>query len=123
MSVASRSLSMGVSIAVMSGIGGNSDQRQATRRSVPTKRRPLANPRRSPQSFMRTPYGGSERPEGQSEEQVPYRGVDMRRTVFNEDHEAFRQVLRDFIEAEVTPHYQEWHEAGIVPRDFYYKLA
>jgi acyl-CoA dehydrogenase len=47
----------------------------------------------------------------------------MRRTVFNEDHEAFRQVLRDFIEAEVVPHYQEWHEAGIVPRDFYYKLA
>jgi alkylation response protein AidB-like acyl-CoA dehydrogenase len=47
----------------------------------------------------------------------------MRRTVFNEDHEAFRQVLRDFIEAEVTPHYQEWYDAGIVPRDFYYKLA
>jgi alkylation response protein AidB-like acyl-CoA dehydrogenase len=47
----------------------------------------------------------------------------MRRTVFNEDHEAFRQVLRDFIAAEVTPHYQEWYEAGIVPRDFYYKLA
>ncbi|HEX3714297.1 MAG TPA: acyl-CoA dehydrogenase family protein [Trebonia sp.] len=47
----------------------------------------------------------------------------MRRTVFNEDHEAFRQVLRDFIEAEVTPHYQEWYDAGIVPREFYYKLA
>src|ERR1700685_3904894 len=47
----------------------------------------------------------------------------MRRTVFNEDHEAFRQVLRDFIEAEVVPHYQEWYDAGIVPRDFYYKLA
>jgi acyl-CoA dehydrogenase len=47
----------------------------------------------------------------------------MRRTVFNEDHEAFRQVLRDFIEAEVAPHYQDWYEAGIVPRDFYYKLA
>jgi acyl-CoA dehydrogenase len=47
----------------------------------------------------------------------------MRRTVYNEDHEAFRQVLRDFIEAEVTPHYQEWYDAGIVPRDFYYKLA
>jgi len=47
----------------------------------------------------------------------------MRRTVFTEDHEAFRQVLRDFIEAEVTPHYQEWYDAGIVPRDFYYKLA
>ncbi len=47
----------------------------------------------------------------------------MRRTVFSEDHEAFRQVLRDFIEAEVTPHYQEWYDAGIVPRDFYYKLG
>ena len=47
----------------------------------------------------------------------------MRRTVFNEDHEAFRQTLRDFIEAEVVPVYEEWYDAGIVPRDFYYKLA
>jgi alkylation response protein AidB-like acyl-CoA dehydrogenase len=47
----------------------------------------------------------------------------MRRTVFNEDHEAFRRVLRDFIEAEVVPNYQAWYDAGIVPRDFYYKLA
>jgi long-chain-acyl-CoA dehydrogenase len=47
----------------------------------------------------------------------------MRRTVFNEDHEAFRQVLREFIESEVAPHFQEWYDAGIVPRDLYYKLA
>ncbi|HTU75934.1 MAG TPA: acyl-CoA dehydrogenase family protein [Trebonia sp.] len=47
----------------------------------------------------------------------------MRRTVFNEDHEAFRQTLRDFIQAEVVPSYQDWFDAGIVPRDFYYKLA
>jgi acyl-CoA dehydrogenase len=47
----------------------------------------------------------------------------MRRTVFGEDHEAFRQVLRDFIDAEVLPHYQEWYDAGIVPRDLYYKLG
>jgi acyl-CoA dehydrogenase len=47
----------------------------------------------------------------------------MRRTVFNEDHEAFRQTLREFIEAEVVPHYQEWYDAGLVPREFYYKLA
>jgi len=47
----------------------------------------------------------------------------MRRTVFNEDHEAFRQTLRAFIEAEVLPDYPEWLAAGIVPRDFYYKLA
>jgi alkylation response protein AidB-like acyl-CoA dehydrogenase len=47
----------------------------------------------------------------------------MRRTVFNEDHEAFRQVLRNFIDAEVVPNYQQWYDAGSVPRDFYYKLA
>lgn len=47
----------------------------------------------------------------------------MRRAVFDEDHESFRKTLRAFIQAEVVPHYQEWFEAGIVPRDFYYKLA
>ena len=47
----------------------------------------------------------------------------MRRTVFNEDHEAFRETLRAFIEAEVVPVYDEWLAAGQAPRDFYYKLA
>lgn len=47
----------------------------------------------------------------------------MRRAVFDEDHESFRKTLRAFIQAEVVPHYQEWYEAGIVPRDFYYKLG
>jgi acyl-CoA dehydrogenase len=47
----------------------------------------------------------------------------MHRTVFDEDHESFRQTLRAFIEAEVTPHYDEWFQAGIVPRELYSKLA
>jgi acyl-CoA dehydrogenase len=47
----------------------------------------------------------------------------MRRTVFNEDHEAFRETLRDFIQAEVVPYYQDWFTAGLVPRELYYKLA
>ena len=47
----------------------------------------------------------------------------MRRAVFDEDHELFRQTLRAFIEAEVVPHYDQWFAAGLVPRDFYYKLA
>jgi acyl-CoA dehydrogenase len=47
----------------------------------------------------------------------------MRRTVFDEDHESFRKTLRAFIEAEVSPHYQEWFDAGLVPREFYAKLA
>ncbi|MFG2137218.1 acyl-CoA dehydrogenase family protein [Streptomyces sp. NPDC048650] len=47
----------------------------------------------------------------------------MRRTVFNEDHEAFRETIRAFIEAEVVPVHDEWFAAGQTPRDFYYKLA
>ncbi|MCX4508941.1 acyl-CoA dehydrogenase family protein [Streptomyces sp. NBC_01619] len=47
----------------------------------------------------------------------------MRRTVFNEDHEAFRETIRAFIEAEVVPVYDEWFAAGQAPRDFYYKLG
>ncbi|MFF8843063.1 acyl-CoA dehydrogenase family protein [Streptomyces sp. NPDC015127] len=47
----------------------------------------------------------------------------MRRTVFNEDHEAFRDTIRAFIEAEVVPVYDEWFAAGQAPRDFYYKLG
>ncbi len=47
----------------------------------------------------------------------------MQRTVFDEDHESFRKTLRSFIEAEVVPHYEEWYAAGLVPREFYHKLA
>ncbi|MFE4408068.1 acyl-CoA dehydrogenase family protein [Streptomyces sp. NPDC056821] len=47
----------------------------------------------------------------------------MRRTVFSEDHEAFRETLRAFVEAEVVPVYDEWCAAGQVPREFYYRLA
>ncbi|UFS99527.1 acyl-CoA dehydrogenase family protein [Nocardia huaxiensis] len=47
----------------------------------------------------------------------------MQRTVFNADHDAFRETVRAFIEAEVVPVYDQWYEAGIVPREFYYKLA
>lgn len=47
----------------------------------------------------------------------------MRRTVFNEDHEAFRETIRAFIEAEVVPVYDEWFAAGQAPRDFYHKLG
>jgi len=47
----------------------------------------------------------------------------VRRTLFGEDHEAFRQTIRAFIEAEVAPVYEQWEEAGHPPRDFYYKLG
>ncbi|MBZ4018976.1 acyl-CoA dehydrogenase family protein [Streptomyces purpurogeneiscleroticus] len=47
----------------------------------------------------------------------------MRLSVFNEDHEAYRQTLRDFIEKEVAPVHHEWEEQGHPPRDFYRKLG
>jgi len=47
----------------------------------------------------------------------------MLRTVYTEDHEAFRDTLRSFIEAEVVPHFEEWYANGIVPKDFYLKLG
>ncbi|MBT2408751.1 MULTISPECIES: acyl-CoA dehydrogenase family protein [unclassified Streptomyces] len=47
----------------------------------------------------------------------------MRRAVFDDNHEVFRSTMRDFIAAEVTPHYGAWEAAGRVPRDFYLKLG
>jgi acyl-CoA dehydrogenase len=45
------------------------------------------------------------------------------RSIYNEDHEAFRAVVRKFIESEVVPHYSEWEEAGHPPREFYRRLG
>lgn len=47
----------------------------------------------------------------------------MRRTVFRDEHEAFRAQVRELIEAEVVPVYSEWETVGRVPRDFYRKLG
>ncbi|MEV5650137.1 acyl-CoA dehydrogenase family protein [Nocardia sp. NPDC052254] len=47
----------------------------------------------------------------------------MRRTSYGDDHDAFRKTLRTFVETEVVPVYEQWYHAGIVPREFYYKLA
>ncbi|MCD0483991.1 acyl-CoA dehydrogenase family protein [Streptacidiphilus sp. ASG 303] len=47
----------------------------------------------------------------------------MRRTVFSEDHEAFRATVREFIAKEVVPVYPEWEKAGHAPRDFYRRLG
>src|SRR5690348_16674738 len=41
----------------------------------------------------------------------------MQRDLYTEDHEAFRATVRGFIERHVEPHYDEWEQAGIVPRE------
>jgi acyl-CoA dehydrogenase len=47
----------------------------------------------------------------------------MRRHLFEKDHEDFRELVRDFIEREVVPHYDQWTKDGVVPRDLYTKLG
>ncbi|MBT2211790.1 MULTISPECIES: acyl-CoA dehydrogenase family protein [Actinomadura] len=47
----------------------------------------------------------------------------MRRTLFNEDHEAFRKMIRGFVAAEVAPVFGSWEEAGHPPREFYNRLG
>lgn len=43
----------------------------------------------------------------------------MRRTLFNEDHEAFRATVRAFYAEQVVPDYAEWERAGAPPREFW----
>ena len=47
----------------------------------------------------------------------------MRRTIYDDSHEDFRAMVRDFIEKEVVPVHHEWEEAGHPPRDFYRRLG
>lgn len=42
---------------------------------------------------------------------------------FSPDHEAFRASLRDFIAREISPHVNDWDEAGTFPRDIYRRAA
>ena len=45
------------------------------------------------------------------------------RTVYNEDHEAFRDSVRSFIKAEVVPHIERWDEAGIIEKEIWPKAG
>ncbi|MCG8626075.1 MAG: acyl-CoA dehydrogenase family protein, partial [Proteobacteria bacterium] len=45
------------------------------------------------------------------------------RTVFDQDHEAFREAVRRFVEVEITPHHDQWEKDGVVPRDLWLKAG
>ncbi len=47
----------------------------------------------------------------------------MQRTIFDEDHEAFRGTVRQFFEKQVAPEFSAWERAGHPPRDFYRQAA
>ncbi|MFI6361247.1 acyl-CoA dehydrogenase family protein [Nocardia sp. NPDC050630] len=47
----------------------------------------------------------------------------MRRDIFTRDHEAFRQLAREFIDKEVVPHYPDWERAGQMPREIFERMG
>lgn len=47
----------------------------------------------------------------------------MRAKIHNEDHDAFRAMVKDLIAKEVVPHHDRWEEQGHVPREFYNRLG
>jgi acyl-CoA dehydrogenase len=47
----------------------------------------------------------------------------MRRSIYSKDHEAFREMIRDFIVREVVPVFPDWERQGHPPREFYHRLG
>ncbi len=47
----------------------------------------------------------------------------FKRELFSEDHEAFRDTVRRFIEREIAPRHAQWEDDGVVPRDLWRKAG
>jgi len=43
----------------------------------------------------------------------------MERTLFDDDHRAFREAVQTFIQREVVPHHERWREQGRIDRDLW----
>ncbi len=46
-----------------------------------------------------------------------------RRAIYEDDHEDFRESFRRFLAKEVVPHYEQWEQDGIVPREIFAKAG
>ena len=47
----------------------------------------------------------------------------IERTLFNSDHDMFRESVRKFIEKEIAPYHAQWEKDGIVPKDLWLKAG
>lgn len=47
----------------------------------------------------------------------------MKRTLFSEDYDIFRDAVRQFVAREVVPHQESWRKAGIVSREAWRKAG
>ncbi|MFE6921978.1 acyl-CoA dehydrogenase family protein [Nocardia sp. NPDC057663] len=47
----------------------------------------------------------------------------MRREMFTPDHEAFRELVRGFVEKRIVPNYADWERAGRMPREIFTEMG
>jgi alkylation response protein AidB-like acyl-CoA dehydrogenase len=47
----------------------------------------------------------------------------MSRKIFDSEHEMFRDSVRNFMQKEILPYRDKWHEQGIVDREAYLKAG
>ncbi len=47
----------------------------------------------------------------------------MRRALFKEEHEIFRDAFGKFLDKEITPFVEQWEEDGIIPREIWNKMG
>jgi acyl-CoA dehydrogenase len=47
----------------------------------------------------------------------------IERTLFNEEHEMWRESVRRFVEQEIVPFHAQWEHDGIVPRELWLKAG
>ncbi|MBF6170115.1 acyl-CoA dehydrogenase family protein [Nocardia blacklockiae] len=47
----------------------------------------------------------------------------MRRELFTADHEAFRELARDFVEKRIVPDYPEWEKSGVLPLEIFAEMG
>lgn len=47
----------------------------------------------------------------------------MKRNIFDDEHEMFRDSVRGFMQKEIQPHSDKWHEQGIVDREAFLKAG
>jgi alkylation response protein AidB-like acyl-CoA dehydrogenase len=47
----------------------------------------------------------------------------FQRSIFDEEHDAFRDVVRAFVDNEIAPHHEQWEKDSIVPREIWEKAG
>ncbi|GJM43125.1 MAG: acyl-CoA dehydrogenase [Ardenticatenaceae bacterium] len=47
----------------------------------------------------------------------------MKRTIFDDEHNMFRDAVRRFAEHEIAPYHEQWEHDGIVPREIWLKAG